>query len=118
MGVTYKKRKVGNASVFRCEGDFVYGAEIVDLHRAVKAALAKTPYIVLDLSRVPVMDSAGIGTLCGIYTSALSAHGGLKLVGVTERVRHVLRITKVVTLLDIHDSEEAALRSVRSAAAS
>ena len=118
MGLSFKKRKVGNASVFRCEGEFVYGPEIVDLHRAVKAALPKTPNVVLDLARVPVMDSAGIGTLCGIYTSTLSAHGGLKVVGVTERVRHVLRITKVLTLLDIYDSEEAALRSIKSAAAS
>lgn len=118
MGLSYKKRKVGSASVFRCEGEFVYGPEIGDLHRAVKTALAKTPYIVLELSRVPVMDSAGIGTLCGIYTSTLGAHGGLKLVGLTERVRHVLRLTKVLTLLEIYDNEEAALRSVRSAAAS
>ncbi len=118
MGLTYKKRRAGGATVVRCEGRFVYGPEIVDLHRVMKTALSRTPYIVLNLERVPFMDSAGIGTLCGIYTSALGVHGGLKLVGLTEHVRHVLTLTKVITILEVYENEDAALRSCHPAVAS
>ena len=54
--------------------------------------------VVLDMSGVPYIDSAGIGVLVNGMVSCKNHDRTLVLAGVTERVMTVLRITKVDTL--------------------
>lgn len=67
--------------------------------------------IVLDLGGVPYVDSAGLGQLVQIHTTAAHAGGKLKLVNVTKRLEDLLVVTKLVTVFETHDSEADALAS-------
>ena len=64
--------------------------------------------LVLDLSQVPYIDSAGIGALVGAYVNHQKDGRSLALVGVTRRVRDALQVTRVEQFFKFYDSTEAA----------
>ena len=67
--------------------------------------------IVIDLGEVSNIDSGGLGTLVGLYTSVRNVGGDIKLANVTRRVRDQLQITKLITVFDCHPSEQAAINA-------
>ena len=60
--------------------------------------------LVLDLSRVPYMDSAGVGALVGAYVRLQKDGYSVSLVGVSDRVRNTLKVTKVESFFQYSDS--------------
>ena len=68
----------------------------------------KSQALIIDFTNVPYADSAGIGALVGAYVTR--QHGGrsLALVGVTERVRNALKVTRVEQFFRFFDSVSAA----------
>lgn len=68
----------------------------------------KAPCLILDLSGVPYMDSAGLGVLMNGYVSAQNNHREFLLTGVNERVQALLEMTKVDRILRIYQSVESA----------
>jgi anti-sigma B factor antagonist len=68
-----------------------------ELRALVKPLIPDGRLIVLDLSGVEYMDSSGLATLVGLYTSAVaSANCKLQLIALSPRVRELLRITKLL----------------------
>jgi anti-sigma B factor antagonist len=51
--------------------------------------------LLLDLSHVPYVDSAGIGALVGAYVTHQKDGCRLYLVGVSQRVKDALQVTRV-----------------------
>ena len=68
--------------------------------------------IVLDLSEVTFVDSAGIGILVGCHGKVATAGGKLRMAGLTPRVLNVLRITKVDSILTLDDNVAASLAAL------
>jgi anti-sigma B factor antagonist len=66
------------------------------------------PHLLLDLSQVPYIDSAGIGALVGAYVSHEKDGRSLALVGVNSRVRDALMVTRVEQFFKLYDTETAA----------
>lgn len=64
--------------------------------------------LILDLTGVPSIDSAGIGALVGAYISHQKNGRMLALVGVSERVRNSLKVTHVEPFFRFFDSLAAA----------
>jgi anti-sigma B factor antagonist len=64
--------------------------------------------LVLDLSQVPYIDSAGIGALVGAYVNHQKDGRSLALVGVTSRVRDALAVTRVEQFFQFYDNQAAA----------
>jgi len=59
--------------------------------------------LVLDFSRVPYIDSAGVGALVGAYVRHKKEGHSLTLAGVTERVRGTLKVTQVEQFFEYTD---------------
>lgn len=70
--------------------------------------------IVLDLARVSHIDSTGLCDIVMAYTTTIRRDGSLKLLRPTARVRDLLTITKLKTILEVYDSEADALASFGS----
>ncbi len=64
--------------------------------------------LILDLSQVPYIDSAGIGALVGAYVSHQKDGRRLALVGVTKRVRDAMQVTHVEQFFPFYDTVAAA----------
>lgn len=67
--------------------------------------------LVLNLARVPHIDSGALGTLAACYVTAKKANASLKLGGVTGRVVNLLTITKLITVFESFDTEQEAVDS-------
>ena len=79
---------------------------------AVKRLLdAGRTRLVLNLADVPYIDSSGLGAMAQTYTSAWRRGGDLKLLNVTARNRQLLTVTKLLTVFEVFESEEEAVRS-------
>ena len=100
-----------------CNGRIVFGDETAALRELVKGLLAQNNKIVLNLGGVNYIDSGGLGTLVALYSSARSAGGSIKLANLTERVGNLLQITKLLTVFDVHDGEDKAVRAFKKGAA-
>jgi anti-sigma B factor antagonist len=66
-----------------------------------------TGFLVLDLTQVPFVDSAGVGTLVGAYVTHDKGRR-LALVGVTERVRNTMRVAHVEQFFQFYETVKAA----------
>jgi len=65
--------------------------------------------LILDLSDVPYIDSAGIGCLVGAHVSREGSGRKLVIVGANERLLTSLKVTKVEQLFSFAPSLEQAL---------
>ena len=66
------------------------------------------PTLILDLTQVPYVDSAGIGAMVGAYVSRQKDGRKLALAGVSDRVRGSLQVTRVEQFFKFYDTVEAA----------
>jgi anti-sigma B factor antagonist len=67
--------------------------------------------LLINLSEVPWMNSAGLGILLSAYSRMREREGTVRFFGVGERVRGILRTTKLLTVLDVLDDEESGIQS-------
>lgn len=67
--------------------------------------------ILLNLQNVKMIDSSGLGTLVGGYTTVETNGGQLKLVNLTDKASELMTITKLYTVFDVFDDEQAAVNS-------
>ena len=116
MNFKLNTRSIDGIAVVDCSGRLVFGDETSQLRETVKNLLTEKLRIVLNLGSVSYIDSGGLGTLVSLYTSARSAGGELKLANLTKRVGDLLQITKLVTVFEVYDSEEKAIRSFQQRA--
>jgi anti-anti-sigma factor len=66
--------------------------------------------VVLDVTRVPLVDSAGISALLRIHRQAGRQGGWLRLAHPQPRIRRAFVTTNLDRLVTLHDSIEEALR--------
>jgi anti-anti-sigma factor len=99
----------------RLTGRFHTGADEEYL-RAKSAEIREHNFdkLVADFREVPYLDSTGIGFIVGVYTSVTkNTRGRFVLVGVNQRVREVLDVTRLSRIIPIASDMEAALEAVR-----
>ncbi|GGA56259.1 putative anti-sigma factor antagonist [Edaphobacter acidisoli] len=68
----------------------------------------KPPCLIMDLTDVPYMDSAGMGVIMNYHVAAQDAGHKFFLVGINERLRALIEMTRVDRVLNIRDSVETA----------
>ncbi|MGQ0723398.1 MAG: STAS domain-containing protein [Candidatus Eiseniibacteriota bacterium] len=105
-------RDVGDVTVVTIQGKILGGPESeglrVELERIVGGSCRR---LLVDLSGVPWMNSAGLGILLSAYARMRERGGDVRLAGAGPRVRDILRTTKLLTVLAVLDDEGAGIRS-------
>ncbi len=113
MALTVKARRHDDIVLVECTGRLVFGEETTLLRAEVKQLLTESRFIVLDLARVKDVDSGGVGTLVGLYTSAQAAGGDLKLVNANKKILQTLKITRLLGIIKVYDREQDAVTAFR-----
>ena len=67
--------------------------------------------VLVDLAGVPYIDSAGLGELVQTHSTVKNHGGSLKLLNPTSRLRELLALTRLTTVLRTYDDEAQALES-------
>jgi anti-sigma B factor antagonist len=72
----------------------------------------KPSTLILDMTSVPYMDSAGLGLLLNYYVSAEKTNRRLVLAAVNSRIMTLFEVTKVNEVLSIFPTVQAACQSL------
>ena len=109
-----RERQAGDVTVLDMDGRITIGEGSVALRSAVRRLLEEGKHkILLNLAGVGYIDSSGIGELVSSYTTINKDGGQLKLLSLTEKLRDLLTITKLLTVFDVYDTEAEALSSYK-----
>ncbi len=108
-------RLSGQVTVLDLEGKILLGEGDIAIKQAVDELLAKgRKQLLLNLAKVPYIDSAGLGQIIRCFTAIRKAGGSLKLLSPNPRVVDLLTVTKLVNVFDWYNDESAALASFTS----
>jgi anti-sigma B factor antagonist len=109
------ERRVGDVTILELDGPLVLDQGETALRTCVDRIVEEGRVkIVLDLGKVTLLDSAGIGMLVSKYLTAHRKGGRLKLLHLTVRSDYLMHVTKLFTVFEIFESEDAAIRSFDS----
>ena len=110
MNIT--QRQVGDVTILDVSGKITIGVGDVQVRDAVHMALGSgARNLVLNLRNVTTIDSAGVGELVSAYTTVTNRGGKLKLLNLPSKVNDILQITQLITVFEVFDSEDEAIRS-------
>jgi anti-sigma B factor antagonist len=105
-------RQEGNVTILEVAGKITIGAGDLALRQGVQDALnSGATNLVLDLGGVTTIDSSGVGELVSAYTTATNRGAKVKLAHLPEKVNDVLVITQLITVFDVYDTADEAVRS-------
>lgn len=115
MALKMSQSEVDGVTVVALDGRIVLGEEGNALREKVKALLAEgKKKIVLNVSKVTFVDSAGLGVLVASHHTAKKEGASLRLCHLDNKFQQVLQITKLMTLLGISNTEAEAVASFSS----
>ncbi len=82
------------------------------LYRAItERVFAGQPMVVLDMSKVPLVDSAGLETLLNIQQTLRESAGLLKLAGLSQLCQDIFRVTGLAERFETFAETKAAVGS-------
>jgi anti-sigma B factor antagonist len=110
-----KQSERNGVVVFELQGKIIGGPDATlindKIHDLVEKGKSK---VVADLSKIEWMNSSGLGILIGALTTMRNAGGNLKLASITDRIKSLLTITKLINVFETYDSIEEAVQSFTS----
>jgi len=107
-------REVGGITVVNLSGRLTLGDASALLRQSLKDLLeGGKKKIVLNLGEVGYIDSSGLGELVSSFTTVRNSGGELKLANLTQKVNDLLTVTKLYTVFEVHNDEQAAVQSFR-----
>ena len=113
LKLSVEARNYSGVIVVHCCGRIVYRDEAAALSRVVGEVLQERGKLVLELSGVTAMDSAGIGELVLLQTLATGKNAEFKCAGPNSALRALLDLTNLDSVIEVHSSLEEALVSFR-----
>ena len=106
------ERQAGDVTILDMSGSVRMGEGAVTLRNSIRGLNEQgKKKILLNLAGVKNIDSSGIGELIANYTTISREGGQLKLLSLTDKIRDLLVITKLLTVFDSFDNEAEALSS-------
>ena len=112
MSLKVSVRQVGQVAVVDLSGKITLGEGSGTLRDTVSEVAAKgNKNILLNMSDVTYIDSAGLGELVGSYTTVTNKGGQLKLVNLQNKLKDLMQITKLHTVFQVFEAEDEAIAS-------
>ena len=104
--------QTGGAIVLHCQGRIIFGPEARSLTEIVANVLPSARRMVVDLSGVEAVDSAGLGELVLLHMWAEAAGHTLKFASPCSSVRQLLELTNLVAVFDAYRSVPEAIAAM------
>jgi anti-sigma B factor antagonist len=105
-------RELDAITIVDIKGRITIGEGNVMLREIMVGLLAKgKKHVLLNMTDVAHLDSAGIGELVCSHTSVRKQGGQLKLANVNKKVQELLQKTMLSAVFDIYQDETSAVKS-------
>src|SRR5438445_13361355 len=112
MSLHATHRDAGQVTVVDLSGKITLGDGSALLRKTIRGLLAdERKKILLNLADVDYIDSSRIGELVRGVTAVKNHTGDLKLLHLTKKVRDLIQINKLYTVVDVYTDAGAAHRS-------
>jgi anti-sigma B factor antagonist len=110
MKITQKSKK--DFHIYEVDGPIRAGMEY-ELAEQVEQVFEKegTPKFIIDLKKVPFVNSATLGVFLNMHKRAESMKGRFSLSNLNKEVENLLEITKLNSILEIHKNLDEAIES-------
>jgi anti-sigma B factor antagonist len=106
------ERRVGDVTILDLKGKLRVGGNAVALHKSIRClVLEKKILILLNLAGVTFIDSCGLGELVASQVSVENKGGEIKLLGLTEALRELLTVTRLLNVFDCYEDEAEAIQN-------
>jgi anti-sigma B factor antagonist len=106
------ERQIGSITVLDLAGTITIDDDAGRLKDKINSLIQQVrTSVVLNLADVSYIDSGGLGQLVASYAALAKAAGALKLLNLTKRNHDLLSITRLLTVFQVFDTEDEALRS-------
>jgi anti-sigma B factor antagonist len=108
------ERKVGSVTVVDVSGRLISTDNPGRLKDKITSLIFQgEKQIVLNLANLNYVDSAGLGEMVACHGSATKAGAELKIANAANKIQDLLVMTRLVTVFDAHDTEDAAIKSFK-----
>lgn len=105
-----QRKNLGNVSLLNLDGNVLIGE--TDGLREMMQTLPSTSAVILDFSRVALVDAHGLGVLLQVREQAQSKGMKLEFVNVRSQLRELFRMTRLDSVFQIRSAVEMFPRSV------
>jgi anti-sigma B factor antagonist len=100
-----------NVTVLRCRGRISYREEAAELSKKVTELLPHSRHLILELSGVELIDSAGLGELVMVLLWTQASGCSIKLAAPRRNVRELLELTNLASVFEIYPTLADATRA-------
>ena len=100
-------------TILHLSGKIMGGPEATEINEKINQLIDNdNKKIIIDLVNVDWMNSSGLGILIGAVTVLKNSNGCLCLINVSDRIRNLLKITKLDTVFNIYDNFDEAATAI------
>jgi len=107
-------RNKGNVIILDIEGNLV-GPNTIALKNIIDDQIRESGgepmFMILNMERVQIMDSSGLGVIVAAYASVRRNNGRVVLLNIGGNIRSLIIMAKLVTIFDRYDTEAEAIAS-------
>lgn len=107
-------RNKGTVIILDVEGNLV-GPNTIALKNIIDNQIresdGKPVFMILNLERVQMMDSSGLGVIVAAYASIRRNNGRIVLLNIGGNIRSLIIMAKLVTIFDRYETEAEAIAS-------
>src|SRR5262249_55848540 len=112
ISMKVNERQVSGVTVLDFSGRITLGDETALLRDTIRDVVSGgTKNLLLNLSRVPFIDSSGIAELVSAIVAVRREGGDVKLLNLTRKVRDTVEILKLGAIFELYDDEAAAVKA-------
>ena len=109
-----EKRKKGNVTIFDLKGKILFGDGIDELRQSINASIKENEkQLVLNFAEVPYLDSTGLGEVVRSYTTLKKEGGTVKIANLSNKVKDLMMVTKLITVFETFNNETEAVNSFK-----
>ena len=109
-----EKRKIDDVTIFDLKGKILFGDGIDELRQSINAAIKDDEkQLVLNFAEVPYLDSTGLGEVVRSYTTLKKVGGTVKIANLSNKVKDLMMVTKLITVFETFESENEAVKSFK-----
>ncbi len=103
-------RTIGKCKILDCSGELVLGPATETLRNAIREAVQDgTQKLVLNLGKVTLIDSCGIGELISGLVHLRNREGNLSLLNINKKIDRPIYTAKLHANFEIFNDEKSAL---------
>jgi anti-sigma B factor antagonist len=112
MSLEMHRREEEGVTILDLRGRLVQGPEVTALRECFnELEKAQVKNVILNFKQVDYIDSTGLGMLVAVHSQMEKAGGTVRLLGLSKRAAQLMVLTKLTTVFQIFDEEQAAINS-------